>query len=128
MALKNLEILENEGADRKFPPHGRLPSGETQGLAGHPIVGEVRGLGLWAALELTRDRSHPRLLPRDSLVRLVDRAKGKGPDHQVHGQARSSLPPLIIQPEHIDWAIWRNRRMSDGRGEGAGIVKKNGRA
>ncbi len=46
VALKNLEILENEGLIEKFPPHGRLPS-ENSGTGRPSHRGEVRGLGLW---------------------------------------------------------------------------------
>jgi len=77
---------------------------------GHPRVGDVRGNGLLACLELVRDRtSQAPLTPAntDSLLPLQIRRRAW--DEGIHVIVRGSLvlmaPPLIVQPEHIDEAM-----------------------
>jgi taurine--2-oxoglutarate transaminase len=77
---------------------------------GHPRVGDVRGKGLLACLELVRDRtSQAPLTPAntDSLLPLQIRRRAW--DEGIHVIVRGSLvlmaPPLIVQPEHIDEAM-----------------------
>jgi taurine--2-oxoglutarate transaminase len=76
----------------------------------HPCVGDVRGKGLLACLELVRDRtSHAPLVPAntDSLLPLQIRRRAW--DEGLHVMVRGSLilvaPPLIVQPEHIDEGV-----------------------
>lgn len=76
----------------------------------HPRVGDVRGKGLLACLELVRDRtSHAPLIPpnTDSLLPLQIRRRAW--DDGLHVMVRGHLiliaPPLIAQPEHIDEGI-----------------------
>lgn len=76
----------------------------------HPCVGDVRGKGLLACLELVTDRKlKTPLVPLnvDSLVPAQIRRKAW--DEGIHILARGSLillaPPLIVQPEHINEAV-----------------------
>ncbi len=57
-ALKNIEIIEREGlVDRTRTHTGPLFHDKLQTLADHPMVGEVRSVGLMAAIELVADKS-----------------------------------------------------------------------
>src|SRR4051794_455520 len=76
----------------------------------HPRVGDVRGKGLLACLELVRDRTtHAPLVPAnvDSLLPMQIRRRAW--QEGIHLLARGSLillaPPLIVQGEHIDEAL-----------------------
>jgi len=76
----------------------------------HPCVGDVRGQGLLACLELVRDRTTqlPLVPPNtDSPLPLLIRRKAW--EEGLHLLPRGSLlmmaPPLIIGPEHIDEAM-----------------------
>jgi taurine--2-oxoglutarate transaminase len=76
----------------------------------HERVGDVRGRGLLACLELVRDPAtkSPLVPPNtDSLLPLQIRRRAW--DEGIHLLARGSLillaPPLIVQPEHIDEAM-----------------------
>src|SRR5262245_4826082 len=76
----------------------------------HSMVGDVRGKGLLACLELVQDRSKkPPLVPAntDSLLPLQIRRQCW--EEGIHVLARGSLiilsPPLILQPAHIDEAV-----------------------
>jgi taurine--2-oxoglutarate transaminase len=75
----------------------------------HPLIGDVRGKGLLACLELVRDRTNktPLVPPNtDSLLPLQIRRRAW--EEGIHLMARGGLillaPPLIVQPEHIDEA------------------------
>lgn len=67
VALKNLEIMERQGlvgrVKSEIGPYMQRRLRET--FASHPLVGEVRGLGLLAALELVADKATRQTYPRD---------------------------------------------------------------
>ena len=96
---------------------GEVLFGRLRELAGrHRRVGDVRGKGLLACLELVRDRtSHAPLVPpnTDSLLPLEVRRRAWA--EGIHLLARGSLillaPPLIVQPEHIDEAVTKLDRV-----------------
>jgi taurine--2-oxoglutarate transaminase len=76
----------------------------------HARVGDVRGKGLLACLELVREQgTQAPLVPAntDSLLPLALRRRAWA--EGIHLLARGSLillaPPLIVQPEHIDEGI-----------------------
>jgi taurine--2-oxoglutarate transaminase len=110
-ALACLEEYER----RELIPHaramGEVLQAKLRELAErHPCVGDVRGKGLLACLELVRDReSKTPLVPpnTDSLLPLQIRRRAW--DEGLHLMARGSLillaPPLIVLPQHIDEAV-----------------------
>jgi len=72
----------------------------------HPIIGDVRGKGLLACLELVRDRSTKApLVPPNTDSPLPMQIRRKAWAEGLHIFARASLilisPPLVITPEHI---------------------------
>jgi len=76
----------------------------------HPRVGDVRGQGLLACLELVRDQtSQAPLVPANTDSPLPLQIRRRAWDEGLHIMARGSLilmaPPPIVQPEHIDEAI-----------------------
>jgi taurine--2-oxoglutarate transaminase len=103
-----------EYEEQQLVPHSRR-MGELLGrrlqelMEQHSCVGDVRGKGLLACVELVRDRATkaPLVPPNtDSLLPLEIRRKAW--ELGIHLLARGSLlllsPPLTIQPEHIDEA------------------------
>jgi taurine--2-oxoglutarate transaminase len=80
-------------------------------LAGrHPRVGDVRGKGLLACLELVLDRkSHAPLIPPNTDSLLPAAIRRQAWSEGIHLLARGNLillaPPLILGPEHISEAI-----------------------
>ena len=75
----------------------------------HPIVGQVRGRGMLAAVELVRDRhSRERLAPdSQAAVFCRDRANERGLMVRQTGDAMIMAPPLVCEPAHIDLLIER---------------------
>jgi len=99
---------------------GLIDNAQRQGLAllealhqlarRHPRVGDVRGKGLLACLELVRDRaSQAPLVPANTDSALPLQIRRRASDEGIHVMARGSLilmaPPLTVRPEHIDEAV-----------------------
>jgi putrescine aminotransferase len=70
VAFKNLEVLEKQNlvprVKNVIGPYLQRVLRET--FADHPLVGEVRGLGLLAAIELVPDKPERGFYPRDADV------------------------------------------------------------
>jgi taurine--2-oxoglutarate transaminase len=109
--------------ERGLIPHarrmGELLLARLRELAGrHRCVGDVRGKGLLACVELVRDRnSRAPLVPpnTDSLLPLQMRRRAW--DEGLYVLARGSLlllsPPLIVTPEHIEEGVAKLDRVLD---------------
>ena len=89
---------------------GELLFARLNELAGkHPIIGDVRGKGLLACLELVTDRDQRTpLVPPNTDSPLPMEIRRRAWDEGLHLLARGSMiflaPPLIVQPEHIEEA------------------------
>ncbi|MBL8319681.1 MAG: aminotransferase class III-fold pyridoxal phosphate-dependent enzyme [Burkholderiaceae bacterium] len=105
VALETLSIYENDdviGHVRRVAP--RLQQGLKR-FAGHPIVGEVRGLGLIGAIELAADpkKRQPFEPARGVGAYFVRRAQAHGLITRVlGGDVIAFSPPLIITEAEID--------------------------
>jgi adenosylmethionine-8-amino-7-oxononanoate aminotransferase len=103
-------ILENGVAAGK-----RLMAG-LEGLRDHPLVGDVRGRGMLAAVELVVDKAKKTPLPAAAMParRIFDRAWENGLiirafAHGVLGYA----PPLCCTSAEIDAVVERTRKILD---------------
>lgn len=84
----------------------------------HPRVGDVRGKGLLACLELVTDtKTHTPLVPPNTDSPLPLQLRRRAWNEGIHLLARGSLillaPPLIVQPEQIDEAVAKLDRILD---------------
>ena len=106
-ALANIGIIEREHLVDNAATVGSHMIGLLEGLREHPIVGDVRGLGLFMAVELVRDAAR-----RESF------APEDGVDNQVAAVAREMglfvrsfggtvflAPPLIFTRAQADRAV-----------------------
>jgi 4-aminobutyrate--pyruvate transaminase len=104
VALENLRILEAEGLVARAGVLGaRLLAGLKQ-LEAHPHVGEARGLGLMAAVELVADKS-PRSRFDPSLqvgARVVREMLERGVVTRIVGDVILLAPPLVTSEAQID--------------------------
>jgi len=76
----------------------------------HSCVGDVRGKGLLACVELVRDReTKTPLIPPNVDSPIPMQIRRKAWEEGIHLLARGSLlmlsPPLIITEEHVDEGI-----------------------
>ena len=97
--LRDTDIIAQAAA--QIAPHLQSRLRE---LEDHPVVGEVRGRGMFAAVELVRDkRSRERLAPESQgAVYCRDRANSNGLMVRQTGDAMIMAPPLVSRREEID--------------------------
>lgn len=105
VALRNLQIIEEEGlVDRAREMGGKLMA-RLRELLAHEIVGDVRGLGLMAGIELVRDRetkaSFDPSLGVARKVWLAALAEGVIV-RPLPGDVIALSPPFVITEEQID--------------------------
>lgn len=107
VALRNLQIIEDEGlVDRARVLGDRLNRGLAR-LLEMPHVGNVRGLGLMAAVEVvedvaTRQPYAPALGVGPKLARAM---RDRGVITRVKGESILFAPPLVTTEEQIDRMI-----------------------
>ncbi|MFL5762111.1 MAG: aspartate aminotransferase family protein [Thermomicrobiales bacterium] len=79
--------------------------GLTQALGSHPIVGDVRGKGMWLAIDFTRDKQTKAPFEDDTLPAIVRRAYKQGVIVSAIGTAIEIAPPLIATRAELDRAV-----------------------
>ena len=98
-ALANIAIIEREGLVENSAKVGAYLLQLLQGLRGHPAVGDVRGLGLFAAVELRDPATHEELAPELHVADQVSAATMQmglfGP-RPLGGSTLVFAPPLIF--------------------------------
>jgi adenosylmethionine-8-amino-7-oxononanoate aminotransferase len=102
--LANLDIIEREGLvarARKLAPYFARRLGA---LTRHAIVGDVRTIGLVAAVEFVRDKRSKEPFPAEANVaaRVRDAALERRLIVRAGGDNVVVCPPLIIKPKEID--------------------------
>ncbi|MEE4164722.1 MAG: aspartate aminotransferase family protein [Desulfocapsaceae bacterium] len=105
VGLKNLEILESEDMICKSEEMGRYFLDGLKTLEHHPSVGEVRGTGLWLAIDFTADKKTRALFPLENLLNIIKRSKQNGVLVKTMGMALEIAPPLVISREEIDESV-----------------------
>ena len=97
--LRDSKVIEHASSD--IAPHFQARLAE---LRDHRIVGEVRGLGMFAAVELVRDKSSRERLAPDSQAAVFcrDTANDNGLMVRQTGDAMIMAPPLICNIAEID--------------------------
>jgi 4-aminobutyrate--pyruvate transaminase len=104
VALENLTIIEEEGLVQHAAEMGIILRKGLQQFADHPMVGEVRGVGLIAAVELVADRHTKE--PFQAFGRLgrylSSQTQERGMINRVMGDALAFCPPLISTEKDIN--------------------------
>ncbi len=105
VGIKNLEIIEQEKLVENSAAMGEYFLEGLEALKDHPTVGEIRGTGLWLAIDFTLDKRSRTPYPAANLISMVSRAKAKGIITKLLGCSLEFAPPLTIQKDEIDFAI-----------------------
>jgi len=115
VALETLKIYE----ERSIVDHVRSVSPRLQDgvrrLGRHPLVGEARGVGLVAGLELVKDKAtRETFAPADAVAAYAARrAQAHGVITRGLGDVVNLCPPLIIDQNEIDDLLTRIERALD---------------
>ncbi|KTS93589.1 aminotransferase [Pseudomonas oryzihabitans] len=104
VALENVKIIQEERLVAHAAEIGELLLGKLRAFESHPLVGEVRGVGLIAAVEVVADKASKAPLngtPGRLGKYLVDRMQENGVINRAIGDALAFCPPLITTPSDI---------------------------
>jgi 4-aminobutyrate--pyruvate transaminase len=119
VALEVLDIYE----ERQLLDHVRRTGPRLlqalQGFAGHPLVGEVRGVGMVAAVELVPDKPGRGTFdpPASAGALLVQRAQAHGLIVRNLLDTVAVCPPLIISEGEVDELVRRFTKALDETAE-----------
>ena len=117
VALKNLEVIERDKlvprVKNEIGPY--LQSRLRETFSDHPLVGEVRGNGLLAAIELVRDKKERRFFPDPGNVGTHCRNYCFN-DGLICRAIRDTMvlsPPLVISKDEVDEIITKLKSAID---------------
>ncbi|PZM15030.1 aspartate aminotransferase family protein [Rhizobium tubonense] len=115
VGLEVLRLYEGGLLENGRKAGARLMEG-LRGLSSHPLVGDVRGRGMLAAIELVTDKERKTPLPAaaDPSRRIFDRAWDNGLVVRAFGSGvLGYAPPLCCTEQEIDAIIERTRMTLD---------------
>jgi 4-aminobutyrate aminotransferase-like enzyme len=103
VGLAVLDVLEQEGLQQRAARVGAKLRSQIEKLAGqHPLIGEVRGAGLFIGVELVRDRSTLEPAAKEAAA-IANRMRDFGVLVGVEGPYANVLkirPPLVFGENH----------------------------
>ncbi|MDR5905052.1 aspartate aminotransferase family protein [Franzmannia qiaohouensis] len=116
--LANLEIIEREGLTQNAAETGGyLQQAMAKAFGDHPIVGNVRGVGMLAALEFSPDPAKRTAF--DPALKVGPRIAAAAMDENLiarampQGDILGFAPPLITTRAEVDEIVARARRAVD---------------
>jgi adenosylmethionine-8-amino-7-oxononanoate aminotransferase len=107
VALRNLQIFEDEQLVARAERLGKYLQDGLARLREMPNVGNVRGLGLMAAVEVVADKKTKRPFPASEGIgpKLAKAMRDRGVVTRAKGESILFAPPLIITEEQIDTMV-----------------------
>ncbi|MFC2968031.1 aspartate aminotransferase family protein [Acidimangrovimonas pyrenivorans] len=130
VGLENLAIIEEQGLIENAARMGEQLQAGLAKFADHPLVGEVRGTGLIAAIELVADKATKR--PFDPLGKVGAKAFEIGHEEGMIirnlGDSLALCPPLIATAADVDeivriMGVILDRTAEWLAGDGADVVR-----
>ncbi|MDP5291435.1 aspartate aminotransferase family protein [Oceanimonas sp. CHS3-5] len=116
VAQAAIEVMKNEHiVERVHDDIGPYLQRRWASLSDHPLVGETRGLGLVAALELVADKTTHARYPEDAGAGLVCRehSLNVGLVMRAVGDTMIISPPLVITHKQVDELVDKARQALD---------------
>ncbi len=107
VALANLDIVEREDLPGQAARVGALLQAHLTAFDRYPQVGDIRGKGLMAALELVSDRASkaPLMVASPFARALVEAARSEGAIVRIQGNRLILSPPLVFTPADVDETV-----------------------
>lgn len=116
VALENLRILREEKiVERVKAETAPYLQKRLRELADHPLVGEVRGVGMLGAIELVQDKASRKRFAGDVGVGMICRSHcfNNGLIMRAVGDTMIISPPLVISFAEIDELLEKARKCLD---------------
>ncbi len=104
VALANLEIIEREGLLEQSRQLGEALQHKLQSLASHPHVGDVRGLGYMAAVEIVADKSTKAEFPANAQAgpRVHQATQKRGMITRLRGDVYNFAPCFVASEAQLE--------------------------
>ena len=105
VAIANIQLMQSESiVKRVHDSIGPYLQRRWSELADHPLVGETRGKGLVAALEIVQDKQTKRRFPAELHAGMTCRefCFNNGLVMRAVGDTMIISPPLVITEEQVD--------------------------
>ncbi|HEV7371850.1 aspartate aminotransferase family protein [Arenibaculum sp.] len=126
VALENIAILERDGlVERTRTDIGPyLQQRLREAFADHPLVGEVRGVGLIAGIELVKDRQRRTFWPGGGKIGQMCRDHCFANDLVMRAVRDTMVlaPPLVITRDEVDDLVERATRAIDATARDLGVM------
>jgi adenosylmethionine-8-amino-7-oxononanoate aminotransferase len=106
-ALAAIDIYEHDGLLERAAQEGAHALSTLRELQDLDAVGDVRGLGLWLAVDFTADRETRAPLAPERLRAIVERTRERGVLVSNNGTAIEIAPPLVIGRDDLDEGLAR---------------------
>ncbi|MGK2741756.1 aspartate aminotransferase family protein [Tepidicaulis sp. LMO-SS28] len=114
VALANLDVMEKENLVEKAGGEiGTYFQKKLQELADHPIIGQVRGVGLLGAMELVKDKKTRERFEGDTGTLCRDHCFNNDLVMRAIGNTMVLSPPLVITKDEIDTLFTQARLALD---------------
>ncbi|MGH3148634.1 MAG: aminotransferase class III-fold pyridoxal phosphate-dependent enzyme, partial [Rubrobacter sp.] len=108
LAVKNLEIMEEEDLPGRSAEMGEKLRAELAYLEGHPNVGEIRNKGLLFGIELVGDRESRTPAAADRVAKVISGCKERGLIVGKNGDTVAGFnnvitlaPPLVVSDDDL---------------------------
>lgn len=103
-ALANLKLVEKENLPERAKKMGYYLLDALQSLYKHPIVGDIRGIGLWCGIEFVGDKKTKKPFPekQNPARYITQKAKQLGLLIAGVDQSIEISPPLIVEKSEIN--------------------------
>lgn len=112
LALKNIQIMEEENLVEHSAVQGKKLLEGLSDLMEHPLVGDVRGKGLMVGIELVANKETKEPAPAEKISQIMSFCKNKGViignnSETVAGYANilQISPPLVITDDEVELII-----------------------
>jgi adenosylmethionine-8-amino-7-oxononanoate aminotransferase len=108
VALANIALIEREGLVERARVMGEYLQRKLEGLRNLPMVGDTRGLGLVAGVELVRDKATKENFPANWRVgiRVMGELQERGIIlRSLLGDIIAMSPPLVITEAEVDQVV-----------------------
>jgi putrescine aminotransferase len=125
VAIANIQLLRSEGlverVREEIAPYFRQCLQEL--AASHPIVGEIRGVGLIAAIQLVKNKQTREIFAAqdDAANFCRDIAANNGLIMRAVYQSMVLSPPLIITRAHVDELTEKAKQALDATAKKFGL-------